>query len=178
VDLATRTKTWVSGPPSRSPGRDVLRWLYVDEELNYPDIGRIYGVTATCVMRWMRRAGIESRSTSEATRIGMSKPEVREKCSVSKRGDRHPNWCGGTSTKRLRSTWWKRIRVLALERDEYSCVECGRSDCRLNVHHIVPHRHGGLDDLENLESLCCSCHMAKDRHILDEERRLALSTKE
>lgn len=59
-------KTWVSGPPSQSPGADVLRQLYVEERLSLEAIGQRFGVTRSTVARWMRNAKIERRTTGEA----------------------------------------------------------------------------------------------------------------
>ena len=56
---------------------------------------------------------------------------------------------------------WKRVRVAALDRDGWRCQLCGRAG-RLEVDHVQPLRNGGaLYDLENLQSLCRGCHVAK-----------------
>lgn len=61
------------------------------------------------------------------------------------------------------STAWKKLRVVALVRDNYLCQPCLRNK-RLTtantVHHIKPrldHPELALD-LDNLESICPSCH--------------------
>ena len=58
---------------------------------------------------------------------------------------------------------WKRLRVMALNRDHWLCQEClrqGRLRQAREVHHLKP-----LEDypelglvLSNLESLCHDCH--------------------
>jgi 5-methylcytosine-specific restriction protein A len=61
---------------------------------------------------------------------------------------------------------WQRVRRLALERDSYRCHECGASvkgKAQANVDHLDGQ---GLDgprayDLDNLVSLCRSCHSRK-----------------
>lgn len=53
---------------------------------------------------------------------------------------------------------WRNIREGALERDGYQCVECGAEET-LEVHHIEPTDEGGTDDLENLKTLCRTCHL-------------------
>lgn len=51
---------------------------------------------------------------------------------------------------------WSVSREKALRRDKYTCQNCG---LRANqVHHIIPRKHGGTDKLENLTSLCETCH--------------------
>jgi len=64
----------------------------------------------------------------------------------------------------IRSPRWKSLRYLAKRRDGWKCVSCGASG-RLEVDHIKPVRtHPDLAfDLENLQSLCTSCHTRKTR---------------
>lgn len=49
------------------------------------------------------------------------------------------------------------IRYLALKRDGFRCRHCSTRE-NLTVHHIVPKRHGGPTTVENLLTLCRSCH--------------------
>jgi hypothetical protein len=37
-------------------------------------------------------------------------------------------------------------------------MECGKSDCRLEVHHIRARRYNGSNTLDNLITLCEACH--------------------
>ena len=55
---------------------------------------------------------------------------------------------------------WTHIRNLVLKRDHYSCVNCGCSK-ELNVHHLTPRYAGGIDEPENLITLCTACHAAR-----------------
>jgi len=63
---------------------------------------------------------------------------------------------------------WRRARRRALHRDQHRCRRCG-SDGReppaapLEVHHI--NGVAGDDRLENLETLCRSCHRMADRAL-------------
>ena len=43
------------------------------------------------------------------------------------------------------------------EECDYKCVRCGSED-DLEVHHIIPVSHGGLDLMENLVVVCESCN--------------------
>ena len=54
-------------------------------------------------------------------------------------------------------TSWLQIRQQVLERDGYTRQLCGSIN-RLETHHIVPRRKGGLDILENILTLCRKCH--------------------
>ena len=53
---------------------------------------------------------------------------------------------------------WQNIRSLVLERDNFRCKICGK-DNSAQVHHIVPRRKGGTEQLSNLVTLCGRCHM-------------------
>ncbi len=44
-----------------------MRRLYVDEQLSLKEIARLYDTAATNVSRWLKRAGVSSRSISEGT---------------------------------------------------------------------------------------------------------------
>lgn len=49
---------------------------------------------------------------------------------------------------------WNRIREKVLERDNYTCQDCGKKE-KLEVHHILPIKAGGEEfDEDNCVSLC------------------------
>ena len=50
------------------------------------------------------------------------------------------------------------IRKAVILRDKCKCKECGKSNCRLEVHHIKPRRLNGSNTLGNLITLCEKCH--------------------
>jgi 5-methylcytosine-specific restriction protein A len=55
----------------------------------------------------------------------------------------------------------KAERASVFSRDGYHCKKCGFASPRgtsLDVHHIVEVIHGGSDEPDNLDTLCCSCH--------------------
>ena len=52
------------------------------------------------------------------------------------------------------------IRNLVYERDNYKCQICGRKN-NLHIHHVIKRANGGDHSLDNLITLCSSCH----RHI-------------
>lgn len=59
------------------------------------------------------------------------------------------------------SAKWKRIRLQVLRRDGYMCQQCGQTEGKLHVDHIVPRRLQGTDDLSNLQILCQKCNLSK-----------------
>jgi len=50
------------------------------------------------------------------------------------------------------------LRIATLMRDKYTCQECGRDNCKLEAHHIVPRRLKGSNAIGNLITLCDKCH--------------------
>lgn len=50
------------------------------------------------------------------------------------------------------------LRMATLMRDNFTCQECKKRDCRLEAHHIVPRRLKGADTISNLIALCQGCH--------------------
>mgnify|MGYP002760721558 FL=1 len=73
---------------------------------------------------------------------------------------------------------WAQIRKKALERDEYECQYCGVEEpvAMLEVHHIIPVRLDGGDELENLVTLCQRCH--NSLHKLGEDPEYHVNTLE
>jgi len=67
-------------------------------------------------------------------------------------------------TDRLKPLEFRKMRKIALEMDNYSCVECGRQNCEeryyhnksLSVHHIDGNYLN--NNLSNLITLCYKCH--------------------
>lgn len=59
-----------------------------------------------------------------------------------------------------------KTRRLVLDRDNYSCVDCGRSPrtdkgCVLHIDHRVPVAKGGTNHESNLQTLCDWCNLGK-----------------
>ena len=50
------------------------------------------------------------------------------------------------------------IRKSVILRDDCKCMECGKSNCKLEAHHIKPRRMNGSNTLSNLITLCKKCH--------------------
>ena len=64
----------------------------------------------------------------------------------------------------IRTARWKALRLQALRRDGWRCVEC-KAEGRLEVDHVntvrsAPER---AFDLSNLQCLCAACHARKTR---------------
>ncbi|WP_146347878.1 HNH endonuclease [Phaeobacter marinintestinus] len=68
------------------------------------------------------------------------------------------------SAKVTRGQRWKALRMQALDRDDWACVQCGDRR-RLEIDHIEPvkDRPDLAYSLANLQTLCGRCHARKTR---------------
>ena len=64
----------------------------------------------------------------------------------------------------LKSDYWKEVKQVVLERDNYQCCHCGATE-NLAIHHkTYEHHRDELNHLDDLVSLCRSCHMKEHRN--------------
>lgn len=117
-----------------------------------------------------RQRIVEAHATGRIDNRGDNNPaksaDVRRKIRESKLGaknvmynqfgDKNPNWKGGKITYRGRG--WRGIRLQVIRRDNSKCRICGATK-PLQVHHITPYRDTQNNSLDNLITLCISCHM-------------------
>ena len=96
--------------------------------------------------------------------------KTKEKMSETRRGryrgEKHSQWKGGVSEAYLlnfTSREWSEKRKQCYKRDSYTCQICGKTKIVVHAHHIVPWRISKDDSLENLITLCNSCHR-KEEH--------------
>jgi transposase-like protein len=108
-------------------------------------------------------------SKAQHAKIGqLWTPERRELASERSRGEKSPAWRGGQTpeeTLRMQRWEWRRRRAECYERDNWTCRDCGvkcHHGVRIAAHHVIPRRHGGSDDLDNLLTLCGSCHSRRE----------------
>ena len=57
----------------------------------------------------------------------------------------------------------KSLRYFILKRDDFKCTACGKSgkEILLHVDHIIPKKKHGLNNLDNLRTLCIDCNLGK-----------------
>lgn len=63
-------------------------------------------------------------------------------------------WEGSTTLEKAN---WAELRLEVLARDRYRCTQCGSTE-NLHVHHVCARKHHGPDQMDNLQTLCASCH--------------------
>lgn len=92
--------------------------------------------------------------------------ETRRKISVANKGARSHLWRGGVPQRNdyINTPEWKILRKVVYARDGWKCTVCKKAaGSKIQCHHIVPVRHGGpVLLLENLASVCMSCHKREE----------------
>lgn len=61
------------------------------------------------------------------------------------------------------------LRSKVMKRDSFRCRMCGASASEgitMHVDHIIPVSHGGLTNLENLQTLCAPCNLGKGNRFV------------
>ena len=82
--------------------------------------------------------------------------------SRSLRGERSHMWRGGKMAPYVGE--WNTQNRAARARDGHQCRLCGSTD-RIQVHHIIPYRYSHSHDLDNLVTLCRSCHSREELKV-------------
>ena len=111
----------------------------------------------------------EGLKRAREKRGGISPRRKAHLDSIHKSGAEHPNWKGGISPYRMthyfRDARYKPFRSAVLNRDDWTCQECGKRGGRLQVHHVIPYADcpERAFDVDNGITLCKKCHYAKHR---------------
>lgn len=102
---------------------------------------------------------------------------VRHPKQLLKRGERCPlcpkppsNWHSIKTYRDTRNEYghaWRKLRKAVFARDNKLCQVCIKQD-RLTpateVDHIIPKSQGGIDAMDNLQSICSNCHKVKTQN--------------
>lgn len=123
--------------------------------------GRIpWNKDKTCPQLSGERNGMFGRTHTPETRAMLSRLTSLQLSELNRRraGARAPLARSDPEYNRLFRIGWDAIRKAALERDNRTCVICSFSGGRLNVHHVEPFCLVLRHDLDNLVTLCTSCH--------------------
>ena len=120
----------------------------------------------------------------------MWKKEARDKVSKANKGKTpwnkgiHAWYVAGKNNKKWKGDNWDRrsyrgsswksvIRQERLKRDDYKCVDCGitekqhknKLNCSLSIHHLEPWVLHHNNKIDNLITLCVSCHQKREAVI-------------
>lgn len=118
-----------------------------------------------------KRLGVKERISKGQLRLGenswIKSLEGREKRREQFSGERNPNWNDGFFQRTVRTIeqdrHWRKIAKQIRKLDDFKCQECGKYGN--HVHHIVPYRLGGPDEVWNLITYCASCHGKIEKRI-------------
>ncbi len=76
------------------------------------------------------------------------------------------------SERKKNSTHWKKLRLMILNRDGWSCQYCGEVErSEMTIDHIIPIARGGTDEPENLISACKRCNYSKQDKVVGDPNR-------
>lgn len=73
-------------------------------------------------------------------------------------------------SEKLQDPKWQKKRLRVFDRDKWKCVQCGRKNVSLHVHHKKYHKSGDpwKTNIRSLETLCRICHEAeKNNGVLE-----------
>ena len=65
---------------------------------------------------------------------------------------------------------WRATRGRIFERDNYTCVYCGKRGVKLECDHVHPVSRGGSNDDDNLATACFDCNRSKRNKTVEEWR--------
>jgi len=90
--------------------------------------------------------------------------------------ERLRNW---RTNRTLSETEWANLRSSVFRRDKFICTKCGSTE-DLHCDHIVDAADGGRSEMQNLTTLCRSCHgtkTAKTRYEMQREMHFTSPSK-
>ena len=154
----------------------VLINMYTKKKMSPREIANHFEVSETPIRRILKENNVLMRNQSQAHKGKHHSPKtefrkgekhrwkgtekedmVKRKISESRIGFLNPNWQGGIQ-RYVDANEFREIRKIVLKRDKNICQLCGNNKKTLQVHHLIPYRISEDNSLENLISLCPSCH--------------------
>jgi flavin-dependent thymidylate synthase len=171
----------VNGTPAYKDA-DWLRSRYHDDRLEQHEIAELAGVSTHTIRSWVRRHKLQKAAGAwsvgrapwnKGTRYtaGWHHNEATlAQLSEAKRGERNHNWRGGTTRRAVMLRKQAHaLRSTVLKRDDYCCRLCGCASTKLTLHHVLPiwARPDLVADIDNLASVCRSCHFSINGKELD-----------
>jgi 5-methylcytosine-specific restriction endonuclease McrA len=77
-----------------------------------------------------------------------------------------------TYSEKLRDPRWQRKRLEIMQRDDFTCTQCGDSKSTLNVHHWKYNGDPWEADDYDLSTVCEACH-----EIIEKRKKIRLPTR-
>lgn len=71
-----------------------------------------------------------------------------------------------TYSEKLKHPKWQKKRLQVLNRDKFTCQECGDKESTLHVHHIAYHTNPWDTPLNLLITLCANCHKQEEENLI------------
>ena len=174
--------------------KEELEGVYLKQQKSTAQIAFDYNVSEETVRRSLIRNGIKRRERTcrfGGWNKGKNLTEQQKRAISNTRKRRFENgtlehWNKGNNTayetrmkisKTLRKNKmktffsygsdWNMQRTSCLQRDNYTCQQCGSKE-KIEVHHWEPYRFCYDNSLENLVTLCFDCHKDKHREYIEE----------
>jgi hypothetical protein len=81
-------------------------------------------------------------------------------------GPRRSSWHSNECFKKIRAKHdWGFLRQEVFKRDDYTCRMCGSKDNGCECDHSIPMIQGGTHDMDNLRTLCVTCHKIETKRL-------------
>jgi len=140
-------------------------WLeneYVKNNRSSSEIAGDFGITDAAIIFWLRKHDIPRRTAKEARQIKKWGLAGKNNGMFGRTREKSPRWKGGCSGERqsfYSSSEWSAIVPLVWKKDDYKCRNCGISQRKMHIHHIVSFSvKEKRTELSNLVLLCPKCH--------------------
>lgn len=145
-------------------------WLleeYIAKQRTSTEIASEFGVSKNTILFWLKKHGIQARSTAETREIKYWGLRGRENPMYGRLGSSSSNWRGGCTPERqafYSSIEWANAVRVVWKRDRARCRRCGvdggRNSVPLHVHHIASFQiKEKRAEPENLVLVCRRCHI-------------------
>jgi hypothetical protein len=92
-----------------------------------------------------------------------------------KKGNVSPNYVDGRSLISHSHEYgkdWHKIRKKVYARDNYRCVDCASKPKILHAHHLIPFKISKDNSLENLITVCASCHKKREYPLIQIQKEV------
>ncbi|MGD2182934.1 FAD-dependent thymidylate synthase [Lusitaniella coriacea] len=193
ITLQTKDTKFAKGQKPWNDRPDALyhrkSWLekQLKDGLHADEMAILAGCSIEAIKKWVYAYGLALNKRSPGTKMPWNKGQTGYTLNLSeesrrrrienarryaKRGSESIFWKGGTSNNReLIGAWTRQIAPEVHRKFNYICQKCGTRGGLLHAHHLVPiFADVSLAyNLDNLVSLCKSCHQFIHQNHLEAE---------